>query len=152
MFFSLFTTFVCYACSPVPLVPLVLKTPAKHMVSSESKCNQVRTMSSRESQWIPFWKQDSHYSVNRKKLMFLFDNRASLLEANTKILRWPFKMVVGHNLHNMAPFAIPNTGFCMVFQRASFVFSCPGADVWAQERIFGSRVNMLARGPFMGQK
>ena len=26
----------------------------------------------------------------------------------------------------MAPFGIPRPGFCMVFQRASFVFSCPG--------------------------
>ena len=29
---------VCHACSPVPLSPLGLKTPANHMVSSESKC------------------------------------------------------------------------------------------------------------------
>ena len=26
----------------------------------------------------------------------------------------------------------------MVFQRASFVFSCPGADFGAQDRIFGT--------------
>ena len=56
------------------------------------------------------------------------ETRISLLEAYTKILRVPSKMVFGHNLHYMAPFAIPRAGFCIVFQRASFVFSFPGAD------------------------
>ena len=36
----------------------------------------------------------------------------------------------------------------MFFQRASFVFSCLGADFGARDQIFGPRVNMLARGPF----
>ena len=50
-----FSSFSCrlpclFPGAALPLVPLGLKTPAKHMVSSESKCNQVRTMSSRESQ------------------------------------------------------------------------------------------------------
>ena len=58
-------------------------------------------------------------------------------------------MVFGHNLHYMAPFGIPRPGFCMVFQRASFVFSCPGLDVGAGDPIFGPRVNILARGPFL---
>ena len=44
-------------------------------------------------------------------------------------------MFFGHNLHYMAPFGNPRTAFCMVFQRASFVFSCPGADFWAQDQI-----------------
>ena len=44
------------------------------------------------------------------------------------ILRVHSKMVFGHNLHYMAPFGIPRPGFCMVFQRASFVCSCPGTD------------------------
>ena len=61
-------------------------------------------------------------------------------------------MVLGHNLHYMAPFGILRTGFCMVFQRASFVFSCPGTDFGAQDLIFGPGVNILARGPFLGQK
>ena len=39
----------------------------------------------------------------------------------------------------------------MVFQRASFVFSCPGADFGAQDRILDPQVNILARGPFWGQ-
>ena len=39
------------------------------------------------------------------------------------------KMVLGHNLHYIAPFAIPRTGFCMVFQRASFVVHARG-QIW----------------------
>ena len=35
-------------------------------------------------------------------------------------------MVFGHNLHYMPPFGIPRPGFCMVFQRASFVFHARG--------------------------
>ena len=58
-------------------------------------------------------------------------------------------MVFGHNLHHMALFEIPRTGFCMVFQRASFDFSCPGADFGAQDRILDPQVDMLARGPFL---
>ena len=54
-------------------------------------------------------------------------------------------MVFGHNLHHVAPFEIPRAGFCMVFQRASFVFSCPGAD-------FGSQVNILGWGAFWAEK
>ena len=67
------------------------------------------------------------------------------------------KMVFGPNLHYMAPFAIPRTGFCMVFQRASFVFSCPGADFGAQDWIldprigFGSAGRHLGRGTLFGQ-
>ena len=57
-------------------------------------------------------------------------------------------MFFGRNLHCMAPFAILRAGFCMVFQRASFVFSCPGVDVGAAGPIVGPRVNMLARGRF----
>ena len=52
----------------------------------------------------------------------------------------------------MARFAIPRPGFCMVFQRASFDFSCPGADFGAQNRILDPQVDILARGPFWGQK
>ena len=58
------------------------------------------------------------------------------------------KIVFGHNLHHMAPFAIPRAGFCMVFQRASFVFSCPGPDLGAQDRILEPQVDILAWGPF----
>ena len=79
----------------------------------------------------------------------LLENRISLLDAYTKILKWPFKILFGHNLHYMAPFAIPNTGFCMFFQRASFVFSSTGAFFWAQDQILGSWVNILAREPFL---
>ena len=38
-------------------------------------------------------------------------------------------MVFGHNLRYMAPFDFSKAGFCMVFRRASFVFSCPGTDL-----------------------
>ena len=40
----------------------------------------------------------------------------------------------------------------MVFQRASFVFSGPGADFGAQDRILDLQVNILATGPFWPQK
>ena len=36
-------------------------------------------------------------------------------------------MVLGHNLHHMAPFSILEAGFCMVFRRASFMLFVPGA-------------------------
>ena len=61
-------------------------------------------------------------------------------------------MVFGHNLRYMAPFDFSRAGFCMVFRRASFVFSCPGADFGGRGRIFGPGVNILARGPFWGQE
>ena len=35
-------------------------------------------------------------------------------------------MIFGHNLHLMAPFAIPRAGFCMVFRRASLYFHAQG--------------------------
>ena len=69
------------------------------------------------------------------------------------------KMVFGHNLHHMTPLEIPRAGLCMVFRRASFAFSCPGADFGAQDRILDPQdqisdpqVNILARGPFWHQK
>ena len=45
-----------------------------------------------------------------------------------------------HNLHYMAPFAIPNTGFRIVFQRASFVFR------HARGRIFEPGIGFLDPG------
>ena len=60
-------------------------------------------------------------------------------------------MVFGHNLHHMAPFGIPRVAFCMVFRRASFVFSCQGTDFGAQDQIWDPQVNILARGPFWHQ-
>ena len=69
------------------------------------------------------------------------------------------KMVFGQNLHHMAPFEIPRAGLCMVFQRASFVFSCPGVDFGAQDRILDPQdqildphVNIFGWGAFWGQK
>ena len=61
-------------------------------------------------------------------------------------------MDFAHNLHYMAPFDFSRAGFCMVFRRASFVFSCPGADFGGQGRILDPQVNILARGPKRSQK
>ena len=61
-------------------------------------------------------------------------------------------MVFDYPLHNMAPFEILKVEFCMFVWRASFVFSCPGADLGDRGWIFGPGVNILARGPFWGQK
>ena len=61
-------------------------------------------------------------------------------------------MVFGHNLRYMAPFDFSNAGFCMVFRRASFVFSCPGTDFGGRGRILDLQVNILTRGAFWHQK
>ena len=82
--------------------------------------------------------------VSRKKASFCLKRSASapnssffkrsasapskVVFAYTKISRVPSQMVLGHNLHYMAPFGIPRAWFCIVFQRASLVFSCLGAD------------------------
>ena len=50
-------------------------------------------------------------------------------------VHYPY-MVFDHNLHYMAPFAIPRAGFCTEFQRASFVFSYQGVDFGAAGQIF----------------
>ena len=46
------------------------------------------------------------------------------------------QMVFDHNLHYMAPFAIPRAGFCTEFRRASVVFSYLGVDFVAAGWIF----------------
>ena len=61
-------------------------------------------------------------------------------------------MVCGHNLRYMAPFDFSRAGFCMVFRRASFVFSCPGTDFGGRGRILHPQVDNLARGPKRSQK
>ena len=55
------------------------------------------------------------------------------------------EMVFGRFLQHMAPFGIPSTGFCMVFQGATLIFSAPGARFWAQGQI-------LVPGPGPGPK
>ena len=72
--------------------------------------------------------------------------------AYTRILRDTPKMVFGHNLRYMAPFDFSRAGLCMVFRRASFVFSCPGTDFGGWGRILDPQVDILARGPFWPQK
>ena len=48
------------------------------------------------------------------------------------------KMVLGHNLQHMAPFGIPTSGFCMVFQDGSLIFSTPGPIWGPQDPDLGS--------------
>ena len=50
---------------------------------------------------------------------------------------WP-KMVFGHNLQHIAPFGIPTSGFCMVFQYGSLIFSTPGPILGPQDLDLGS--------------
>ena len=57
-------------------------------------------------------------------------------------------MVFGHNLRYMAPFDFSRAGFCMVFRRASFVFSCPGADFGGRGRILEPRGRHFGLGTF----
>ena len=59
------------------------------------------------------------------------------------------EMVFGHNLQHMAPFGIPTTGFCMVFQHGTLVFSPPGTIFGTPDPKFGS---WLRRGPFSRKK
>ena len=74
--------------------------------------------------------------------------------------RGPAQMCFGCNLHHiMAPFDFLRAGFCMEFRRASFVFSCPGTDFGAQDRILDPQdrildpqIHIWARGPFWHQK
>ena len=47
-------------------------------------------------------------------------------------------MVLGHNLHHMAPFDFSRAGFCMELRRASFYFSCPGVELGGPGSDFGS--------------
>ena len=61
-------------------------------------------------------------------------------------------MVFGHNLRYVAPFDFPRAGFCIVFRRASFVFSCPGADLGGRGRIFGPWGQHFGPGTFFGSR
>ena len=58
-------------------------------------------------------------------------------------------MVSGHNLRYMAPFDFSRAGFCMVFRRASFVFSCPGTDFGGPGRILDPRGRHFGPGKFL---
>ena len=57
-------------------------------------------------------------------------------------------MVFGHNLQHMAPFGIPNTGFCMVFRHANLLFSGSGMIFGSQDPEFVPRMCRLGWGPF----
>ena len=61
-------------------------------------------------------------------------------------------MVFAHNVQHMAPFGIPNTGFCMVFRYANFVFSGSGMIFGPQDPEFGPPDVPAGLGTFLGQK
>ena len=44
----------------------------------------------------------------------------------------------GHNLQHMAPFGMPTTGFCMLFQHATLILSTPGPIFGARDLDLGS--------------
>ena len=48
------------------------------------------------------------------------------------------RMIFGPNLQHMAPFGIPTTVFCMVFQHATLVFSIPGLIFRPRDLDLGS--------------
>ena len=60
----------------------------------------------------------------------------------------PPKTVFGQNLRYMAPFDFSRAVFCVGFQRASFVFSCLGADFGGRGRILDPQVDILGPGTF----
>ena len=61
-------------------------------------------------------------------------------------------MVFGHNLQHMAPFGIPNTGFCMVFRHANFVILGSRMIFGHQDPEFGPPDVPAGPGTFLGQK
>ena len=67
------------------------------------------------------------------------------LSGATLSAKWA-KMVLGHNLHHMAPFGILEAGFCMVFRPASFWFLVPGSHFWTPEPKFGAGIWKLGSG------
>ena len=60
-------------------------------------------------------------------------------------------MFFGRNLHLIAPFELFPAGFCTEFQRASFVFSRPRADVWTPGQNLGPRGRHVGPGTFLDQ-
>ena len=61
-------------------------------------------------------------------------------------------MVFGHNLQHMAPFGIPTSGFCMVFQYGSLIFSTPDPILGPPDPRFGSWRVPAGLGTFFAQK
>ena len=60
----------------------------------------------------------------------------------------PPKTVFGRNLDLIGPFELFPAGFSTEFQRASFVFSCPGADFWTPGRNLRPRGRHFGPGTF----
>ena len=71
-----------------------------------------------------------------------------LIEASTNVFMVPSNLCVGYNLQYMAPFGIPNTGFCTVFRYANFVFSGSGVIFGPEIQILVPGMCRLGRGPF----
>ena len=57
-------------------------------------------------------------------------------------------MVFSHNLRYMAPFDFSRAGFCMVFRRASFDFSCLGTELGGRGQISEPRGRYFGPGTF----
>ena len=94
--------------------------------------------------------ENQHFPL-KSSLGHPWDPRAPA-SSQMPLIRGTSKMVFGHNLRYMAPFDFSRAGFCMVFRRASFVFSCPGADFGGPGRILDPQVVILARGFFLAPK
>ena len=62
------------------------------------------------------------------------------------------KMVLGYNLHHMAPFGILEAGFCMVFRCASFWFWAPGVHFGTPDPNFGPGICPSWPGKVLGPK
>ena len=56
------------------------------------------------------------------------------------------KMVLGHNLHHMAPCSILEAGLCVAFRPASFWFWAPGVHFGTSEPKFGPGIWKLGPG------
>ena len=61
-------------------------------------------------------------------------------------------MIFGRNLQHMAPFGMPTSGFCMVFQCTTLVFSAPGGHFGIPDPRFGSWRAPAGLGTFFAQK
>ena len=60
------------------------------------------------------------------------------------------KTVLGHNLHDMAPFGILEAGFCMVFRPAPFCFLLTGINFGTREPKMGTRDFQIGPGRSLG--
>ena len=78
--------------------------------------------------------QNQHFNIVFAEKPVLYNTKSTCLPRLGLVCP---KMVLGHNLHHMAPFPNPRAGFCMVFRRASFIFLVPGTTSWTRDPILG---------------